>query len=174
MNHPKEVDALLEGRTILSKLDQQSYIQWLAYGTIWPIGARDFLLVTTEDVYDDRTGDGFVIASTSIDHLCELEGEVIKSEADDNAEPSYIRSSLKLAGYVGVPNATGGTDVSLFVDVDVYAYIPAWLLQVLAQYGLSEMMNKEVQIGQRQKKGYYRAGGQESKLGSAKKDVIFL
>ena len=142
MNHPKEVDALLEGRTILSKLDQQSYIQWLAYGTIWPIGARDFLLVTTEDVFDERTGDGFVIASTSIDHLCELEGEVVKGETNDTAEPSYTRSSLKLAGYVGVPNASGGTDVSMFVDVDVYSYIPAWLLQVLAQYGLSEMMSR--------------------------------
>ena len=142
MNHPKEVDALLEGRTILAKLDQQSFVQWLAYGTIWPIGARDFLLATTEDAYDERTGDGFVIASTSIDHLCELEGEVVKGEADDLGEPSYSRSSLKLAGYVGVPNGNGGTDVSLFVDVDVYSYIPAWLLQVLAQYGLSEMMSR--------------------------------
>ena len=145
MNHPKEVDALLEGRTILSKLDQQSYIQWLAYGTIWPIGARDFLLATTEDVFDERTGDGFIIASTSIDHLCELDGEVVKGEADLDSgadKPSYTRSSLKLAGYVGVPNAHGGTDVSLFVDVDVYSYIPAWLLQVLAQYGLSEMMSR--------------------------------
>lgn len=143
MDHPKEVDTLLEGRTILSKLDQQSYIQWLAYGTIWPIGARDFLLVTTEDVFDESTGDGFVIASTSIDHLCEIEGEVKDlNDSGDKAEPSYVRSSLKLAGYVGVRNAQGGTDVSLFVDVDVYAYIPAWLLQVLAKYGLSEMMNR--------------------------------
>lgn len=144
MDHPKEVDALLEGRTILSKLDAQSYIQWLAYGTIWPIGARDFLLVTTEDVFDERTGDGFVIASTSIDHLCEIEGEVkdIQDSAEKAAEPSYTRSSLKLAGYVGVRNAQGGTDVSLFVEVDAYAYIPSWLLQVLAKYGLSEMMNR--------------------------------
>jgi len=30
----------------------------------------------------------------------------------------------------------------LFVDVDVYSYIPGWLIQMLAQYGLSEMMNR--------------------------------
>ena len=51
-----------------------SHIQYLAYGAIWPIGARDFLLVTTEDAYDTKDDTGFVIASTSVDEIIELEG----------------------------------------------------------------------------------------------------
>merc|ERR1711871_1092419 len=80
---------------------------------------------------------GFVIASTSIDDLLDLEGV-----EEAGLSKMYTRSTLKLAGYVGVQNAKGGTDLTLFVDIGVAAYMPAWLLQVLAQYGLSEMMMK--------------------------------
>jgi len=61
-----------------------------------------------------------------------------------NPNSKYTRSTLRLAGYAGVPSATipGATDLYLFVDVDVYEYIPAWLLKVLAQHGLSEIMRR--------------------------------
>jgi hypothetical protein len=134
-DNPGAVDQLLEGRAVLSRLNPHTTIQYLAYGAIWPIGARDFLLVTSQDAYDTKTREGFVIASTSIDDICELEGI---DEA--GLSGTYTRSSIKIAGYVGVPNKTGGTDLTLFVDVGVCAFMPAWLLQVLAQYGLSEMM----------------------------------
>lgn len=137
LEHPEAVDSILEGRAVLSRLDPYTHIQYLAYGAIWPIGARDFLLVTTEDVYDYKTNTGFVIASTSIDDLLDLEGV-----EEAGLSKMYTRSTLKLAGYVGVQNAKGGTDLTLFVDMGVAAYMPAWLLQVLAQYGLSEMMMK--------------------------------
>ena len=39
-------------------------------------------------------------------------------------------------------NEQGGTDLTMFVDIGVAAYMPSWLLHVLAQYGLSEMMMK--------------------------------
>lgn len=137
LEHPAAVDSILEGRAVLSRLDPYTHIQYLAYGAIWPIGARDFLLVTTEDVYDHKSNTGFVIASTSIDDLLDLEGV-----EEAGLSKMYTRSTLKLAGYVGVQNAKGGTDLTLFVDIGVAAYMPAWLLQVLAQYGLSEMMQK--------------------------------
>ena len=134
---PAAVDSLLEGRAILSRLDPYTHIQYLAYGAIWPIGARDFLLVTTEDAYDTKDDTGFVIASTSIDEIIELEGV-----EEAGLSKMYTRSTLKLAGYVGVQNEQGGTDLTMFVDIGVAAYMPAWLLHVLAQYGLSEMMMK--------------------------------
>ncbi len=134
---PAAVDSLLEGRAVLSRLDPFTHIQYLAYGAIWPIGARDFLLVTTEDVYDVKADTGFVIASTSIDEIIELEGV-----EEAGLSKMYTRSTLKLAGFVGVQNKQGGTDLTMFVDIGVAAYMPAWLLQVLAQYGLSEMMMK--------------------------------
>ena len=141
VEHPDMVDGLLIGRSVLNRLSPQTYVQWLAYGAIWPIGARDFLLVTTEEPYGSSCEDGFVIVSTSIDDVCE---EVNDEEegADLNDGNNFTRSNLRLAGYVGVRNATGGTDVSVFVDVDVYSYIPSWLVQVLAQSGLSEMMGR--------------------------------
>ena len=56
-----------------------TYVQWLAYAPIWPVGARDFLVVTTEEYYDLINRNGFVIASTSIDDICEEE-EVVGDE----------------------------------------------------------------------------------------------
>jgi hypothetical protein len=157
-DNPHAIDSLLEGRTILAALDTPgsayterserhiTYVQWLAYASIWPVGARDFLVVTSEDYFDVVNNTGFVIASTSVDHICEEE-EVL----EDGGRPSvacklttdkYSRSCLRLAGYVGKMNANGGTDLKIFVDMELVSYIPAWLLQVLAQYGLSEMMKR--------------------------------
>lgn len=139
LEHPDAIDGLLAGRAVLCNLNNDTYLQWLAYGAIWPVGARDFLLVTTEEPYDKSTGEGFALVSTSIDHICELEED---SDSKLNNDTHYSRSHLRLAGYIGTPNASGGTDVFLFVEVDVYSYIPAWLLQILAQYGLSEIMTR--------------------------------
>lgn len=148
---------MLEGRTILASLDHlhgedaahKTYVQWLAYAPIWPVGARDFLVVTSEEYFDVVNKEGFIIASTSVDDICEEE-EIFenKREMEDGKcerklhTDIYTRSCLRLAGYVGSPNGKGGTDLRIFVDVDMVSYIPSWLLQVLAQYGLSEMMNR--------------------------------
>ena len=65
IEHPEAVDGVLEGRSEMFYLTDKTYIQWLAYGAIYPSAARDFLLVTSEEVFD--RDHGFVIASTSID-----------------------------------------------------------------------------------------------------------
>lgn len=154
---PEYVDTLLEERSVICQLDEKSSIQWIAYGAIWPVGATDFLVVTTECPFSADapsvallnspldSHDSFIIASTSVDCVCE--DEVEKANGGDEHRPSeeskYSRSELRLAGYTCTPNVTkGGTDVRLFVDVLAATYVPAWLLQMLAQYGLSEMMNR--------------------------------
>jgi hypothetical protein len=151
---PEYVDTLLEERSVICQLDEHSSIQWIAYGAIWPVGATDFLVVTTECSFSGEGGvsginspvgshDSFIIASTSVDSVCEDEVETASNA--DSASPTeskYSRSQLRLAGYTCTPNAKGGTDVRLFVDVVAATYVPAWLLQMLAQYGLSEMMNR--------------------------------
>jgi hypothetical protein len=154
---PEYVDTLLEERSVICQLDEKSSIQWIAYGAIWPVGATDFLVVTTECAFSADSPshallnipldahDSFIIASTSVDSVCEDEVERANA-GDENGsaeESKYSRSQLRLAGYTCTPNATkGGTDVRLFVDVVAATYVPAWLLQMLAQYGLSEMMNR--------------------------------
>jgi len=70
LEHPDVIDGLLVGRSILHRLNDQTHVQWLAYGAIWPVGARDFLIVTTEEPYDKTTNEGFIIVSTSIDDIC--------------------------------------------------------------------------------------------------------
>lgn len=145
LDHPDQVDGLLEGRTKLNQLDARTFVQWLAYRSIWPIGARDFLLVTTEDSFaqsaqHSASKEGFIICSTSIDSLYQEFDE--NDNNDSSSSQRYTRSSLRTAGYIGTPNAQGGTDLTVFVDVDVFAFIPSWLVQVLAQYGLSEMMDR--------------------------------
>lgn len=152
---PEYVDTLLEEKSIICQLDEQSSIQWIAYGAIWPVGATDFLVVTTECSFSADTlptahsnplssHDSFIIASTSVDSVCEDEVETCSNGSTKAAEESkYNRSELRLAGYTCTPNnEKGGTDVRLFVDVVAATYVPAWLLQMLAQYGLSEMMNR--------------------------------
>eukprot|EP00602_Paraphysomonas_sp_CaronLab_P002341 CAMPEP_0185032022 /NCGR_PEP_ID=MMETSP1103-20130426/19837_1 /TAXON_ID=36769 /ORGANISM="Paraphysomonas bandaiensis, Strain Caron Lab Isolate" /LENGTH=928 /DNA_ID=CAMNT_0027567755 /DNA_START=314 /DNA_END=3100 /DNA_ORIENTATION=- len=148
---PEYVDTLLEQKSVLSNIDEHSSVQWIAYSPIWPLGATDFLVVTTEASFDSAqpgvvnpmlVHDSFMIASASADSVCEDE---LEASSTDNcaAESKYNRSELRLAGYTGVPNSSvGGTDLRLFVDVDAARYVPAWLLQILAQYGLSEMMNR--------------------------------
>jgi hypothetical protein len=145
MDRAESIDGLLEKKYVLARLDSDTMVQLLAYGPIWPVGARDYLIVTSEVTYPTPLGEGFLIASTSIDDICEEE------DADNRVPSKYTRSSMRLAGYVGLPNATGGTDLHMFVDIDVYSYVPSWLVQILAQYGLTEMMNRIrlVSMGQR-------------------------
>ena len=50
IDHPDSIDALLEGRSVLNHLSESTYVQWLAYGAMYPLGAKDFLLVTSEEV----------------------------------------------------------------------------------------------------------------------------
>lgn len=144
LDNAEAIDGLLEKKYVLSQLDSGTIVQLLAYGPIWPVGARDYLVVTSEVDYETSLGNGFVIASTSIDDICEEEDEC-------GLASKYARSGMRLAGYIGIPNAAGGTDLRMFVDVDVYSYVPEMLVHMLAQYGLSEMMNRIrlVSVGQR-------------------------
>jgi hypothetical protein len=162
VEHQDQIDGMLAGKSVLHKIDKHAYVQWLAYRSIWPLGARDFLLVTAEKPIlsdNEANGNGFLVVSTSIDDICE---EIDEAEFDDTNDGTganallsgadtkarklaeFSRSKIRLAGYIGMPSATveGGTDLSLFVDIDVYSYTPAWLVQILAQYGLAEMMGR--------------------------------
>ena len=148
LEHPDVVDGLLAGREVLNRLDSKTYVQWLAYRNIWPIGARDSLIITTEEPFDISSGEGFVIASTSIDDICEVTNDDEEEEEDDDDDgvqkgkkgsdctrgggglSEFSRSRLRLAGYVGTPNKSGGTDLNLFVDMEAYSYVPSWLVQV--------------------------------------------
>lgn len=152
------VDALVEERQVLAQLNAKTSLQWIAYGSVWPVGAFDFLVVTLDDTCTNSVGDvGFVVVSTSVDGIVDEEGKSHAhddssesgSEDDEEARPSfrsakskYSRSCLRMAGYVGQPNDSGGTELTLYLDLDLYAYIPAWLMQLLAQNGLSEMMTR--------------------------------
>lgn len=147
----------MEERSVLARLNSKTSLQWIAYGSVWPVGAFDFLVVTLDDTCTSSNGKvGFVIVSTSIDGIVDEEEAMLEKDGGDcsgsegggdddtcrSDRSKYSRSSLKMAGYVGVPNATGGTELTLYLDLDLYAYIPAWLMQLLAQNGLSEMMGR--------------------------------
>ena len=120
---------------------------------MWPIGARDFLVLTSESTFnsdkpfdaDPNTfHDSFILVSTSVDSIYE---DIIESRSggleDDPDQPTYTRSYLRLAGYIGTKNKEkGGTDLRLFINLDIATYIPAWVMQIMSQYGLSEMMNR--------------------------------
>jgi hypothetical protein len=87
--------------------------------------------------------DSFILVSTSVDSIYE---DIIESQSEQNGnddQPVYTRSYLRLAGYIGTRNRKkGGTDLRLFINLDIATYIPAWVLQIMSQYGLSEMMNR--------------------------------
>lgn len=142
MNRTDAVDHFLEGRSILQKLSPGTFVQWMAYGSIYPISARDFLLVTSKEAYDAGDSTGFVLASTSIDEVCEIT-EIGKDDSvSHSSKHRYSRSQLRLAGYVGVQNEDGSTTLTFLLDMPVEANTPAWLLQILAQYGLTDMLHK--------------------------------
>lgn len=133
---PEYVDTLLEKRSILCQLDESTMIQWIAYSAIWPVGATDFLVVTTECAFNSSNPgcknpleihDSFLIVSTSVDSIIEDEEEKNENIPEDyENENKYNRSTLRLAGYSGTPNTLkGGTDLRLFVDVDATRYVPA-------------------------------------------------
>jgi hypothetical protein len=138
-------DSLLSKRCILNELDEKTHLQWLAYSSIWPVGARDFLVVTTDEPFDTADG-SFLIVSSSVDDLCEevddIDNAIERIIGQEDGDGGYSRSCLRLAGYIGRPNIRGGVDLTLFLDVDAYAYTPAWLLQLLSQFGLCEMMDR--------------------------------
>lgn len=150
------IDSLVEEKMILAQINSSTSLQWIAYGSVWPVGAFDFLVVSVDDVCTTSDGEaGFVIVSTSIDDI--VDEEEVNAEKDDDsvsgseedkipsfrsAKSKYSRSTLRMAGYVGQPNGRGGTELTLYLDLDLYAYIPAWLMQLLAQNGLSEMMGR--------------------------------
>lgn len=120
---------------------------------MWPIGARDFLVLTSEGTFNserpfdeesDTFHDSFILVSTSVDSIYE---DIIEARSqpdeDDGDQPTYTRSYLRLAGYIGTKNKVkGGTDLRLFINLDIATYIPAWVMQIMSQYGLSEMMNR--------------------------------
>ena len=126
-------------------------MQWIAYGAMWPIGARDFLVLTSESTFnsekpfdDDQNTfhDSFILVSTSVDSIYE---DIIESSVNEEGDDqdTYTRSYLRLAGYIGTRNnKNGGTDLRLFINLDIATYIPAWVMQIMSQYGLSEMMNR--------------------------------
>lgn len=143
---PEKIDGVLEARSILRQLpnaQQKTFVQWMAYGAMWPISARDFLMVTAEDRYDktaNKEDGSFIIASTSIDHICDMD-----VDGDENLLDAYTRTNMRLAGYAGVRHPNGGTNFSLLIDLEVFDQ-PAWLIQMLAQYGLPEMIIRLRQV----------------------------
>jgi hypothetical protein len=157
------------------------------------VGAFDFLVVTIDEPYHSAKGEeGFVLVSTSVDSLCEQVGgggssegtresyedsdggqSETESNMDDSSNQSYLsrsskysRSCLRMAGYVGEPSTSGGTVLSLYIDVDVYAYIPGWLMQILAQHGLSEMLGRIRDASCLIKKGVQPVPASVSKIGN--------
>ena len=156
MRYPDRIDGLLARRTVLNCLDDGTFLQWAAFGPLWPLGSKDFLVVTTEERISDFQ-DGFVIAFTSVDELCEdVDGiDAAVEAAVAAAAPSsvngsngastaagYHRSTVRCAGFIGVPDGDGGTLLSVFVDADVCEEVPGWLVRLLAQYELCEMMRR--------------------------------
>ena len=136
MDQSPAFDAFLDQKIDLFRLDKKSYLQLLQYSPIWPLGSREYLVITSEMSYSTPRGEGFVIASTSIDGICE------DADSYSTSSASYTRSNLRLAGYIGTPNGCGGTDLQLFIDMDVYSHIPGWLIHTLAQIYLTDMMSR--------------------------------
>ena len=145
IHYPERVDGLLARRTVLNRLDNETFLQWMGYGPFWPLGLKDFLVVTSEESINDFH-DGFVIASTSVDQLCEeiddIDNAVEEIIGKDMCGRTFQRSTIRISGYVGLPDGQGGTNLTLFVDSDGYEHTPSWLLRLLAQYELCEMMRR--------------------------------
>jgi hypothetical protein len=152
MKYPERVDGLSARRTVLNRLDDDTVLQWVGFGPVWPVGSKDFLVVTTEESATDFQ-DSFVVAFTSVDELCEdiagidaaVEAAVAAaapSHGVNGSVASYQRSTVRCAGFIGVPDGVGGTVLTMFVDADVCEEPPAWLMRLLAQYELCEMMRR--------------------------------
>ena len=177
---PDSVDGFQEGRSILNYLDDNTCVQWMAYGALYPLVSKDFLLVTTHEPLDKKTQDGFVIASTSIDDMCVLDRGragldplVTSSGSDRSQSRKFTRSYLRLAGYVGVPNADGTTELTFIVDLPADSeHKSIWLYRYLAQYCLTELAGRirhalsPFQIGAEPAE-YLRRDASETKLEGA-------
>ncbi len=147
---PDSVDGFQEGRSILNYLNDDTCVQWMAYGALYPLVSKDFLLVTTHEPLDKKTQEGFVIASTSIDDMCVLDrgrtglDPLVNSSGSDRSQSrKFTRSYLRLAGYVGVPNADGTTELTFIVDLPADSeHKSIWLYRYLAQYCLTELAGR--------------------------------
>ena len=170
MYRPDSVDGFLEGRSILSYLSADTYVQWLAYGAMYPLAAQDFLLVTSQEPFDKKKdkNKGFIIASTSVDDLCEIGADNESYELASTVTPDgvaaaqfnnnpashfsteastpkkkYHRSALRLAGYVGVALADGSTQLTFMIDLPLLRLSSAaWMLRFLAQYSMTELASR--------------------------------
>ena len=157
VERPDSVDGFVRGRSVLNHLSDDTYVQWLAYEAIFPLSAKDFLLVTTQEVWDKRTQRGFVIASTSIDAMCEVDSPSQSSpfspaamEANGERRTKlgtprehYERTNLRLSGYVGIPQEDGSTQVTFLLDIPLdMPHSTKWLLRFLAQYALTELVGR--------------------------------
>lgn len=137
MDRPETIDGFLEGRSVLNNLRTDTFIQWLAYGAIYPLDAKDFLLVTSaEPIYqsdvtrmnhsnlsddnssynDDIYNKGFLLVSTSIDEICEINLQK-SNDIQPTSIQEYTRSCLKLAGYIGILNPDGTTTLTFIIDL---------------------------------------------------------
>ena len=138
MDRPETIDGFVEGRSVLNYLRPDTFIQWLAYGAIYPLDAKDFLLITSaepiyqsdvtamnqynsSDVNNSRTNEdiynkGFLLVSTSIDDICEINPKK-SNEIEPNSIQEYTRSCLKLAGYIGIINPDGTTTLTFIIDL---------------------------------------------------------
>lgn len=166
MFRPDSIDGFLEGRSILNYLSPETYVQWMAYGALFPLQAKDLLLVTTVEPWDKKkTSRGFVIASTSIDSMCEistakpqklsppklssaqsLKRDSLSSSSGGEGTPKgkYIRANLRLGGYIGIPNEDGSTSLTFLVDMPLLSAqkSSAWMMRYLAQYSLTELVGR--------------------------------
>lgn len=145
---PDSIDGFLEGRSILNYLSPETYVQWMAYGALFPLTAKDLLLVTTMEAWEKKDARSFVIASTSIDNMCEISRPVrdsisSTSGGDAGPIPKYTRANLRLGGYVGIPNEDGSTTLTFVIDMPMEAQkSSAWLMRYLAQYALTELVGR--------------------------------
>ena len=136
MDQSHKFDGFMDRKVDLSRIDKKTYLQLLQYSPIWPLGSRDYLIVTSEVSFPSQRGEGFAIASTSVDDICD------DKDVYSHSNTKYTRSSIRLAGFIGTLNGSGGTDLEMFVDMDVYSYVPGWLVHTLAQFCLADMMSR--------------------------------
>ena len=114
MHYPEQVDLLMARRTVLNRLDNETFLQWMGYGLgrDWPLGLRDFLVVTSEESINDFN-DGFVIASTSVDQICEeiddIDNSVEEIMGKDNCGHTFQRASITISGFVVILTLTNLT-----------------------------------------------------------------
>ena len=152
MNGRGILDGMLAAKSVLYAIEPKTRIQWQAYKAPNPLGSRDAVFASTEEAFHAGKGtksQGFVQAWTSIDDLYEQSAELtskieglIKKSNTGSQDSEFIRTTMRLGGFVVVPTASGGCDISLFMDADVWSDIPTWMVAILAQFTLYEAMRE--------------------------------